>query len=165
MDQSIPNRLRELLDGSDLYSFTAGGCHIFAAELQRYFSQVEKYQLAILVEATNPRIGIHVVAQSDDLVVDALGVRSLKELETWYSGLRGVNLILRPVSYSVLFETSIIKNGNEPKNAWGHDIHPGFVQECRCKANEIIEQGARRYEASLYRAGREITALRNDVTK
>ena len=147
----MPERLRNLLKGSDLYLFTGGGCHVFAQALLTKLPD-EQYNLALVTDERTGE-GLHVVATSGDLVVDALGIRTANTLLCWYTGHKGKRVRLQTVAESELFDAAASQCGLPPKNKWGFHLESRFVNECRDKAFDVITQVSSRYKVSIYLKG------------
>ena len=154
MDQIMPPRLTTLLNGSDLFLFTGGGCHVFAKALIHKLPD-EHYQLALVIaESGGP--AFHAVARSGDLVVDALGVRTEKNLLTLYSGYMKRRVELRTVTLEELFQPCMSQNDSPPKNKWGHHLDSEFVTKCLDKAYGVIDDLPDRYRVSVFKKGQKL---------
>lgn len=156
MIQPLPTDLLQLLTGSDLFIFTGGGCHIFADALCKKLPD-ESYTLAIMVEQETQN-GVHVVATSQNHVVDALGVRATQDHLQFYTGLRNQKIVLQPVTSDELFAVVPPVDSVEPKKKWGHHLACEFVEKCRDKAFDVINEADNRYRISTLANGQKLMA-------
>jgi hypothetical protein len=153
---TLPLRISEKYGQSDLFLFTAGGCHIFCRTLLELLP-AENFELRHLHAKAEfvDKPGYHVYLFRSGYAVDALGIRREEDMIALFTGERGWSFTPEPCSVSFLFTEAREKDDVGPVNDWDMYLHPDFVEYVAAKARIIVHDHPGRYQVSLLLAGME----------
>ena len=153
---TLPRRISEKYGQSDLFLFTAGGCHIFCKTLLELLPE-ENFELRHLHAKAQlfDKPGYHVYLFHSGYAVDALGIRREEDMIALLTGQHGWSFTPEPCSVSFLFKEAREKEDVGPVNDWDMYLHPDFVDYVAAKARIIILDCPNRYQVSLLLAGIE----------
>ncbi len=115
----------------------------------------ERYELAQVIAESGGK-AFHVVARSGDLVVDALGVRTVNNLLSLYAGYKNTRVKLLTVTLEELFQAEASQGDSPPKNKWGHHLDSEFITKCLDKAYGVIDDVPDRYRVSVFKKGQKL---------
>src|SRR5882762_7889559 len=129
---TLPPVISEKYGQSDLFLFTAGGCHIFCRTLLELMPE-ENFELRHLHGKTESidKPGYHVYLFRSGYAVDALGIRREEDMIALFTGKlgkRGWSFTAEPCSMSFLFAEAHKKEDAGPVNGWDMYLHPDFVE-------------------------------------
>jgi hypothetical protein len=154
---TLPQRISEKYGQSDLFLFTAGGCHIFCRTLLELLP-TENFALRHLHAKAQQidKPGYHVYLFHSGYAVDALGIRREEDMIALFAGQRGWSFTPEPCSLPFLFKEVRKKEEVGPVNDWDMYLHPDFIDYVAAKAKIIIHDCPGRYQVSLLLAGMKL---------
>ena len=153
---NLPDQLYNRWSQSDLFLFTAGGCHIFCRALLRLMPG-EGYEARHLhlkggdTHTDSP--GYHIYAFHAGYAVDALGIRREDDLIAWTAAKENCSVTAHAFQIDTAFDKVAGDFRTGPTNLWGLPLHDLFVQYIDSKAHLLILQEEARYSVKLLLKG------------
>ncbi|HUA68557.1 MAG TPA: hypothetical protein VMA13_08410 [Candidatus Saccharimonadales bacterium] len=160
----------ECLNQDDIRLFHKGACHIFASALKQAFP-CESYSLkrVVLLREFDSKEAYHVLAERDDFVVDASGIKRTSDYVAWLKAWHVEKSFGSTIPPEVkLHETSEVDlfthYHDDPHlgsvNQWGLFSDGAFVTAARVRAQTLIKHWPEKYQVSILQGG--LLFQRND---